>query len=129
MARINYQADLIAFLVTGVIFIVGCGTASQESPRAPETEGEDISSKTLAINELEISNFAFSPETVTVPVGATVTWYNRDSASHTLTSRETLFDSGGLALNESFSYTFSLKGTYEYYCAIHPYMRGTVIVK
>ncbi|OGO45366.1 MAG: hypothetical protein A2Z05_03270 [Chloroflexi bacterium RBG_16_60_22] len=78
---------------------------------------------------MEIASFAFSPATITVPAGTTVTWTNNDSAPHTVTTRTTLFDSGSLSRGETFSYTFAQAGVYEYYCAIHPRMTAGVIVE
>ncbi|MFQ5996685.1 MAG: cupredoxin family copper-binding protein [Dehalococcoidales bacterium] len=84
---------------------------------------------TPTTTEIEISGFAFAPATVTVPVGSTVTWTNRDSAPHTVTARDTQFDSGSLSRDNTFSYTFDQSGNFEYYCTIHPRMVGTVIVE
>ena len=79
--------------------------------------------------EINISGFAFVPATVTVTVGTTVTWTNLDSAAHTITSETDLFDSGNLARNVIFSYSFTDRGTFSYYCANHPYMKGEVSVE
>jgi len=77
---------------------------------------------------VSIQNFAFSPATITVPVGTTVTWTNKDSVAHTVTSRNGTFDSGTLHQGDTFQFTFNSPGTYDYYCTIHPSMTGRVIV-
>ncbi len=78
---------------------------------------------------VSIQNFAFSPASITVPVGTTVTWTNMDATAHTVTQDGGGFDSGHLAQNASFSQTFNTKGTFGYHCAIHPFMTATVTVQ
>ena len=77
---------------------------------------------------VQIANFAFSPVSVSVPVGATVAWTNVDSAPHTVTARDGAFDSGILDPNGGFSQTFDAPGTFAYQCALHPVMQGEVVV-
>ena len=76
-----------------------------------------------------IDNFSFGPQTLTVPVGATVTWVNRDDIPHTSVSTDGLFKSKVMDTDEKFSYTFTKAGTYPYYCTIHPKMTGKVVVQ
>ena len=77
-----------------------------------------------------IEDFLFDPANLTIAVGDTVTWTNLDSFSHTATSTSgpASFDSGNLATDETFSFTFDTAGTYEYFCEIHPNMTGTIMV-
>lgn len=81
-------------------------------------------------HEIKISNFAFSPVTITIKKGDTVKWTNLDSVRHTITS-----DSGSelnselLSKTESYSHTFSDVGTYDYYCVPHSYMKAKVVVE
>lgn len=75
---------------------------------------------------VDIANFAFSPAEMTVAKGATVTWTNRDSVEHTITSG--LFDSGNIKNGESFSFAFTQAGAFEYHCSIHPSMKGKITV-
>jgi len=79
--------------------------------------------------EVKIDNFSFGPGTLTVPVGTTVTWTNRDDIPHTVVSTEGAFKSKVLDTDEKFAYTFSKAGTYPYFCSIHPKMTGKVIVQ
>ena len=78
---------------------------------------------------VKIDNFSFGPQTLTVPVGATVVWTNRDDIPHTAVSTEGLFKSKVMDTDEKFSYTFTKAGMYPYYCTIHPKMTGKVVVQ
>ena len=78
---------------------------------------------------VRISGFAFSPSTLTVKAGTTVTWTDDDAATHTVTDDAGGFDSGDLGTGKSFSRLFGQAGTFHYHCAIHPSMIGTVIVQ
>ncbi len=84
---------------------------------------------TPLVVEVAIEAFSFAPDMFIVPVGTAVTWYNNDSAPHSVTTREPLFDSDRLSKYETFSYSFNQSGTFEYYCTFHPYMKGKVIVE
>jgi len=78
---------------------------------------------------IEIKKHKFDVPTITVAVGATVTWVNHDDDAHTVTSTAALFRSPGLDTDETFSYRFTKPGTYKYFCTLHPLMVGTVIVR
>src|SRR5215475_7361396 len=78
---------------------------------------------------ITITEFTFTPPVLTVPVGTTVTWVNRDEEPHTVTSTTGGFGSAGLANEETFAQQFTHPGTYTYFCALHPHMRATVVVK
>lgn len=80
---------------------------------------------------VQIENFSFNPPTLNVPAGTTVTWVNHDDEPHTATSSANprTFASPPLDTGDTFSFTFSTPGTYPYFCAIHPHMVGTIIVK
>jgi plastocyanin len=82
-----------------------------------------------ATAEVKIDNFSFGPQTVTVPVGATVTWINRDDIPHTVVSTDGVFKSKVRDTDEKFSYTFAKAGTYPYFCSVHPKMTGKVVVQ
>ena len=78
-----------------------------------------------------IDNFQFSPKTLTIPVGGSVTWINRDSDVHTVTADDTppTFKSAGLDTDDKFSFIFNKAGTYSYHCSLHPHMTGKIIVR
>jgi len=83
----------------------------------------------------EVDDACYIPSSITVPVGAEVTWSNDDTAAHTVTSGDLKsgpigkFDSGLFMAGKTFSFTFESPGTYPYYCQVHPWMIGKVIVK
>lgn len=85
-------------------------------------------SSRAATHEVDIADFAFSPAELTITVGDTVTWTNRDSMIHTATSVDGAFDSGDLDEGESYSLTFTAAGTYDYLCTPHPSMTGRIVV-
>ena len=116
--RILLTNGLVILAMLLIVFSISCQAT-------PPTEGETASTST----EINISGFAFAPAIVTVTVGTTVTWTNLDSVAHTITSETDLFNSGNLARNATFSYSFADRGTFSYFCAIHPYMKGEVRVE
>ena len=78
---------------------------------------------------IDIQGYAFSPSSITINVGDTIVWTNYDSASHTVTSNDGTFDSGSISNGDTFSFTFTSAGTFNYYCAPHPNMTGSVTVQ
>ena len=80
-------------------------------------------------SQVAIEHFKFGQPTLSVPVGTTVTWVNRDEEPHTVTSTAGAFASPGLDNGERFTYRFDTPGTYVYYCAFHPHMRAQVVVQ
>ena len=84
----------------------------------------------LAVDHgVDIAGFAFSPESVAVAVGDTVTWSNADAQNHTATANGGSFDTGTIGGGTSKSVTFSTAGTFAYHCKIHPSMTGTIVVE
>ena len=81
-------------------------------------------------NMVSIDNFSFGPQTLTVKAGTTVTWTNRDDIPHGIASSNNAFKkSGALDTDDSYSFTFTTPGTYQYFCYIHPRMVGTIVVE
>jgi len=78
---------------------------------------------------VQIKNFAFIPQTVTVAPGTTVTWTNVDEDPHTATANDRAFHSPALDTNGTYSFTFTKAGDYAYFCMLHPHMTGKIIVK
>ena len=76
-----------------------------------------------------IKNFSFSPTPVTVPVGGEVVWKNMDGEIHTVVSIDGAFRSAALDEGDSFAFKFTRPGIYAYICAVHPQMKGQIIVK
>jgi plastocyanin len=77
---------------------------------------------------VDIQDSKYLPPTLTVPVGTTVRWTNRDEETHTVTSTTGLFGSAGLDLGEEYTHTFTAPGVYPYTCDLHSFMQGTIIV-
>lgn len=118
-------------IVSTLITLAACSTTTSpagststpvSTPTTPNTPAASSASITLA-------NFAFSPASITVKAGTKVTWTNKDSTTHTVTSDTGVFNSGNLAPNASFSFTFSNTGTFTYHCSIHPSMTGSIVVQ
>jgi plastocyanin len=78
--------------------------------------------------DVAVQAFAFSPTTLTVPAGTTVTWTNLDPVQHTVTDIEQTWDSGLFDPQASYAKTFDTPGMYTYFCLPHPTMIGTVEV-
>ncbi len=109
-------------------------TNSSSSANGTEdtTESEPIQSdETSTSSNVEMSGMAFSPSTITVKKGTTVTWTNKDSAGHDVTPDEETDEfkkSDLLDKDQTYQVTFNTPGTYEYHCSPHPFMRAKVIV-
>jgi plastocyanin len=106
-----------------------CPNSTPESKRAASLIVTANDQPSAANAGVKIDNFSFGPQTITVPVGTTVTWTNADDIPHTSVSTEGVFKSKVLETDEKFSCTFTKAGTYPYYCTIHPKMTGTVVVQ
>jgi plastocyanin len=78
--------------------------------------------------KVEIADFAYDPDPVTVEVGGKVIWLNQDSAPHTASAKDGSFDTGTLQQGKLKSETFKTAGTYTYVCQIHPFMHGSTVV-
>lgn len=76
---------------------------------------------------VSIKDFAFSPAVLNIGIGKTVTWTNNDSTIHRISGAG--FEGGDLNNGQSYSYTFTSAGTFDYICKIHPSMKGQIIVK
>jgi plastocyanin len=75
-----------------------------------------------------IDNFTFNPGTITVRAGTKVEWENNDDAPHTVADTSGKFRSAALDTEDKFSFTFAQAGTFDYFCSLHPYMIGKVVV-
>jgi plastocyanin len=80
-------------------------------------------------SEITIDNFTFTPKELTVAAGTTVKWVNHDDIPHTVVEKKTTFRSKALDTDDSYSFTFTSAGTFDYFCGLHPHMVGQVIVK
>ena len=106
----------IAFLNLSLLAIAG------------EMKNDDSTSSKQ--NRIEIKDFAFNPQTLTVKSGEKVTWINRDEEPHTIVSVEKQFKkSTALDTDQEFTITAGAPGTYSYFCSVHPKMTGIIIVE
>jgi plastocyanin len=80
-------------------------------------------------NSVVMKNFDFSPMSLTIKAGSSVTWKNLDGEPHTVTSVDGMFRSGALDQNDTFTFKFDKPGTYKYLCSIHPRMMAAIVVK
>src|SRR2546428_255460 len=124
-------ADVLAVieLATAVLIWRGILAAGVESRLlASSGTGADVTIVEGASSHYPAGPF-FSPANLTVKVGKTVTWVNKDTVTHTVTSDgSSLFDSGFMPTGATFQFTFTTTGTYPYYCTVHPFMKGTIVV-
>jgi plastocyanin len=123
-----HVAILIFVLVT---FIAVCGCTGYGKSAPPAATQTQVSGSTT----VTMQNFAFSPASITVPKGTTVTWVNQDTSDHKIVNdaqgsiaQGALFTSNSLPKGASYSFKFDNPGTYPYHCSIHPSMKATVIV-
>ena len=100
----------------GVVLLVAAATFAARS--APATDAE-----------VDIDQFTFLPQRITVKAGTTVTWINEDDVPHTIVSSSKVFKSKALDTADKFSFTFTTPGTYDYFCSVHPHMTGAVVVE
>ena len=77
---------------------------------------------------VKIDNFTFAPAQLTVKPGTTVTWLNADDIPHTVVATDKAFRSKALDTDDTFAFTFTTPGTYEYFCSLHPHMKAAVVV-
>ena len=125
--KIRPAAIFSVFAILSMITAAACGGGGNSS--AATSQLTSSTSTAASGTSVSIVNFAFSPATLNVALGTTVIWTNNDSTTHTVTSDTGVFNSGGMGQNATFSYTFNTAGTYTYYCSVHTYMKGTVVVK
>lgn len=113
-------------VLAATIGLLAFATPGKINGRSPLSVQEKASA-----TEVKIDNFSFSPTTLTVASGTTVTWINRDDIPHTVVSTDDAktFKSKVLDTDEKFSFTFAKPGTYPYFCSIHPKMVGKVVVQ
>jgi plastocyanin len=122
-------AVFVILLIVGLLG-VACGGGSATTTAAPtaSTSSTPAGSGGTEV-KVTMTNISYSPDTVTIKVGDTVTWLNEDAPKHDVVAdngefKSSLFDKGG-----TFSFTFTQAGTYPYHCSIHANMKGTVIVQ
>lgn len=120
---------LVLLVVLGGGWYMMQGKTSVAPASEMTKETENTGTPVVGVNSVEIKDFAYSPATLTVKVGDTVTWTNKDIAGHSATADDKSFDTGVLSQGESGSFTFTKAGTFTYFCTPHPNIKGTIIVQ
>ncbi|EKD66515.1 MAG: hypothetical protein ACD_49C00038G0049 [uncultured bacterium (gcode 4)] len=121
----------IIILIAIIVVIISLAIASKNYIKQYSLTGDKNIPTSIpsADNEIIIQIFAFSPETLNIKVGTKVIWKQNDQMPHTIVSNEGLFTSDNLKLGDEFSFVFTKAWEYNYYCSIHPSMKGKIIVK
>lgn len=116
----------VSVVVLAAVLVLGTGMLGTN-----QRDSAASAQQKASIIDVKIDNFSFEPAALTVPLGTTVTWTNRDDIPHTVVSNDDpkAFKSKVLDTDERFSFTFSKAGTYPYFCSIHPKMTAKVIVQ
>jgi plastocyanin len=125
----------LVVLSTLLMFAIACGGYSSPSTSPSPTgtpspaPGGPSASVTIPVGAVSLGNRAYAPGDLNVAVGTTVTWMNADSVPHTSTSDVNGWNSGTVEPGGQFSFTFQTAGAFQYHCAIHPGMVGSVVVR
>ncbi len=122
---------IIAVVVGALVFLGHRSKTADDSSLAPRQTDQPVTGEQSG-SAVTMQGIAFSPATLTVKKGTTVTWTNQDGVEHNVVS-DTDSPNGGLngsliSKGEQFSFTFTTAGTYKYHCSIHPHMMATVVV-
>lgn len=117
------KMTIVLRIVAGGLALAALAATGNMKARA---EAKDTAA---AKNAVKIDNYSFTPQSITVPVGTTVTWTNADDVPHTVAATDLAFHSKAMDTDEQYSHTFDAPGTYKYFCTVHPKMTGTVVVE
>ncbi len=122
---------IVVLVIGGGYFAMNLGKPAGNPTPTPNPAANSNPSSNIPMRyRVRTANFAFSPATLTIKEGDTVTWTNNDNAPHTITSdSDSEIDSSPFENGQTFSHTFSQAGTYKYHCAVHTGMRGEVVVQ
>ena len=128
MKKIIIGIVVITILIVVGYFLLG-NSKSNDTSQLP-LNNQQNTENSVAANNVGIASFKFSPSSITIKVGESVSWTNQDSASHTIVSDSgSEIQSSSLVQGASYSHTFNAAGTYNYHCGIHPSMKGVVVVQ
>jgi plastocyanin len=126
MKRLILSKSLLLISLGVVLAVLSISNSCTKSSTDPTGGG---GSNQPGANEVWLQNRAFTPASITVAVGTTVKWTNKDSYTHNVTSSTAVFNSGSMGNGAIFTFQFTAAGTYPYTCTLHPGMAGTVIVQ
>lgn len=122
---------LVVAVIGGYLLLKGRSNYSPPaSTSTTQTTTPTEQSTSTETSKIAAKDFTFSPASITIKAGTTVTWTNEDSAPHQIADKPNgdMFKSGQLSQGQSYSFTFDKTGEYDYLCLIHPNMTGKVIV-
>jgi plastocyanin len=127
----RFRGGALVMVLAGALLLAACSSGGSGSPKAAASGGSSGGSGgAKSTNAITISNFMFSPMSVSVAPGSTVSITNKDSVAHTLTATGGQFDTGDINGGQTKTFTAPSKaGTYHYICNIHQYMMGTIVVR
>jgi amicyanin len=144
MKKISLLALPLA-LLAAVFFLGGCGYQAPTNQGTTPASGNTVSrtpspasnsavtapssTTNQTANAVTIQNFAFSPASLTIKKGESVTWTNEDSVPHQIVSDSGAFQGNTINKGQTYSFTFNTAGQFPYHCSIHPSMKGIVIVQ
>ncbi len=114
-------------LTVGLVMLVFAWGCSKDSDSNPQPDPGPTPGGNSA--NVVMENFTYSPGTLTIARGTTVTWTNRDYDTHTVTADDNSFNSPGITPGGTYSRTFTAADTITYHCIPHPQMQGTIIVQ
>ena len=130
--RPGQTARLTLHLAAGLYevdcFVEGHDDMGMEAPFEVRPDAPFVKPPKAGGQAVQIAGFRFAPQTLRVPVGASVRWTNADAAPHTASAMSGQFSSPQLGKGQSYTRRFPGAGRYAYVCALHPAMRGTVVV-
>jgi plastocyanin len=117
------------FILATAFALAVAACSSDDGGSATTAGGGSATTAGGGEERVEIADLAFNPDTLTVPLGSTVTWENTDSLAHTSNSDDEVWESGTLDSGDEYSFTFDEAGTFTYFCEIHPSMTGSIVVE
>jgi plastocyanin len=117
-------------LVVAALLLPGCGGGGGSDSTSSESSSGTASAPSASADAVTIADYTYEPAQLTVPAGTTVEFTNEDSTPHTATSKQSgAFDTGSIDTGKSAKVTLKEPGTYAYFCAFHPFMKGTITVE
>ncbi|HSV68008.1 MAG TPA: cupredoxin family copper-binding protein [Mycobacteriales bacterium] len=124
------RIGLTAAALATVAVATGCGsTGTPAAGGGSSASSGPAGTAGTAGPAVTVRNFTFMPRNLTVPVSTTVTWTFADSAVHNASAADGSFRSENLKGGQTYKFTFTKAGTYQYICTIHQFMTGTITVK
>jgi plastocyanin len=132
-AQLGRSLDRVVALLGAALIVATVVLFAAHDPQGTDTIAAQ-SAPAQDVNDVQIKDFTYVPAAITVAAGTTITFTNEDGAPHTATSgtsptADGVFESGTLAKGDSKSIKVTRRGTLAYYCALHPFMKGTVVVR